>query len=83
MKHRAHTPKSPKKKLNKSTRVYIYCGLGASILLIILLVLYAVIAKINILEFLASKYACFTYLAIGILGTVGIILFIKDKIARM
>lgn len=49
----------------------------------ILLVLYAVIAKINILEFLASKYACFTYLAIGILGTVGIILFIKDKIARM
>lgn len=83
MKHIAHTPKPPKKKLNKSTKTYIYCGLGASIFLILLLIIYAAIAKLDIGQFLISKYACYAYLAIGIFVTVGIILFIKDKIARM
>jgi uncharacterized integral membrane protein len=83
MKRNARTPKPLKKKLNKSTRVYIYCGIGSAILLILLLIIYAVVAKINIGEFLVSRYAMFAYLAIGLFATVGIILVVKDKISRM
>lgn len=83
MKRNARTPKPFKKKLNKSTRVYIYCGICSAILLMLLLIIYAVVAKINIGEFLVSRYAMFVYLAIGLFATVGIILVVKDKISRM
>lgn len=73
----------PRKKLNKSTVIYIWCGVGSAVLIIGLLLLYALIAKIDIIAWFGSKYAGFLYLALFIYLVIGIILFVKNKIARM
>ena len=72
-----------KKPINKSTKYYLICG-GASVLFIlILLYLYALITKLDILAWLTSRYAFFIYGAIIIYLTIGIILIVKDKIKEM
>lgn len=78
-------PTSKKKfKLSKSTKYYLICGGAVLILIVILLLIYALLAHINILAWFGTKWAClFLYGPALIYGTVGLILFIKDKIARM
>lgn len=71
------------KKLNKSTKYYIICGGIAVVIILALLLIYAFVTKINILEWLCSKYAFLIYGAILIYVTIGIILFIKDKIRNL
>lgn len=75
--------KQARKKLSKSTIVYIWCGVGAFLLVIGMLLIYAAIEKVDIIAWLGSKYAGFIYLALFIYLVIGIILFVKDKIARM
>ena len=71
------------KKINKSTKYYLICG-GASVLLIITLILiYAWLANVDILAWFSTKYAFIIYGAILIYLTVGLILIVKDKIRSM
>jgi hypothetical protein len=71
------------KKINKSTKNYLICGGLAVTLIITLLLIYAWIAKVDILACLNTKYAWLAYGAIFIYATIGLTLIVRDKIRRM
>ena len=71
------------KRISKSTIYYLICGGSAVLLIITLLLLYAAVAHIDLAAWFHSKYAFIAYGAILIYVTVGIILYVKDKIKRL
>jgi hypothetical protein len=71
------------KKISKSTIYYLICGGAALILIVGLLLLYALVAHIDILAWFSTKYAFLIYGAIIIYAVVGLILFLKDIIGRL
>ena len=75
--------KPTSKKINKSTKNYLICGGIAVLLILSLLLIYAWIAKIDVLACLNTKYAWLAYGAIFIYATIGLTLIVRDKIRRM
>lgn len=73
----------PRKKLSKSTIWYLISGGIGVIVIAIILAIYCIVAQINVIEWLGSKWAMIAYAVIGVYIVIGIILLLKDFRERM